>query len=239
MSKTSPTAKNTEFLVPPKKFHPGGLGILHEDRDIIVVNKTNGLLTVGTENEKERTAYFLLTDYVKRGNPKSRNRIFIVHRLDRETSGVLVFTKSERAKRFLQDQWTEFTKTYYAVVHGQMKKKEGEISSYLAENSIHRMYSVTDPTKGKFCKTGYKVVKESEKYSLLQINLLTGRKNQIRVHLSEEGNPVVGDKIYGQKERTVKTLLLHASSLTLIHPHHKREMCFETQMPLLFKSVMK
>lgn len=230
--------KNSTLNVPPQKFHPGGLAILHEDRDIIVVNKTNGLLTMATESQKERTAYFLLNEYMKRGNPRSKNRVFIVHRLDKDTSGVLVFAKNEQSKRFLQDQWKEFTKTYYAVIHGHMDKKEGEISSYLAQNKIYRMFSVTDPKKGKYAKTGYKVISESEMYSLLQVDLCTGRKNQIRVHLSEDGHPVVGDKTYGKKDRASKTLLLHAYSLSLIHPHSKKEMCFETEIPRSFKSIM-
>ena len=129
----------------------------------------------------------MLNDYVKRGNIRSRNRVFIVHRLDRDTSGVLVFAKNEKAKRYLQEQWSEFTKMYVAVVHGTLEEKEGIITSYLLENKAHRMYSVNDPAKGKFAKTGYKVMKESGKFTLLEINLFTGRKNQIRVHLAEKG----------------------------------------------------
>ena len=226
------------FKAPPKRFQPHGLSILYEDRDIIVVDKTNGLLTISTDKVKENTAYYLLTNYVRRGNPKSKNRIFIVHRLDRDTSGIIVFAKNEKAKRYLQDNWQKFEKKYYALVKGKLPDKEGVITSYLAENAAHRVYSVTDPEKGKLARTGYKVLKESNKYSLIEINLLTGRKNQIRVHFSEKGHPVVGDKKYGFKERGIKRLTLHAASLTILHPYTKKEMTFKAEIPSYFNSLL-
>jgi len=221
------------------KHQPKGLTILYEDQDIIVVNKIHGLLTMGTEREKENTAYYLLTDYVRKGNTRSRNRVFIVHRLDRDTSGVLVFAKSEPVKRFLQDNWKEFNKTYIAVVHGRLSEKEGIITSYLVENSINRMYSVKNPEKGKFSKTGYKVLKENARFSLLEINLFTGTKNQIRVHFSEKGHPVAGDKIYGESEKEIKRLALHSKSLTIIHPFTKKTISFETEAPAYFYELVK
>jgi 23S rRNA pseudouridine1911/1915/1917 synthase len=221
------------------KHQPKGLTILYEDQDIIVVNKINGLLTMGTEREKENTAYFHLTDYVRKGNPRSRNRIFIVHRLDRDTSGVLVFAKTEQVKRFLQDNWKEFDKTYIAVIHGKLAEKEGIITTYLVENSANRMYSVNNPEKGKFSKTGYKVLKENARFSLLEINLFTGTKNQIRVHFSEKGNPVAGDKIYGESEKGIKRLALHSKSLTIIHPFTKKTISFETEVPSYFYELVK
>jgi len=227
------------FKQPSAKHQPKGLTILHEDHDIIVVNKINGLLTMGTEREKENTAYFLLTDYVRKGNSRSQNRVFIVHRLDRDTSGVLVFAKSELVKRFLQDNWKDFTKKYVAVVHGQLAEKEGIITSYLVENSINRLYSVNNPEKGKFSKTGYKVLKENSKFSLLEINLFTGTKNQIRVHFSEKGHPVAGDKMYGIPEKGIKRLALHSVSLTLNHPFSKKTMIFETPVPPYFFELVK
>lgn len=227
------------FKQPSAKHQPKGLTILYEDQDIIVVNKINGLLTMGTEREKENTAYFLLTDYVRKGNSRLRNRVFIVHRLDRDTSGVLVFAKSEPVKRYLQDNWKDFTKKYVAVVHGQLPEKEGIITSYLVENSINRVYSVNNPEKGKFSKTGYKVLKENSKFSLLEINLFTGTKNQIRVHFSEKGHPVAGDKIYGVSEKGIKRLALHSVSLTLTHPFSKKTMNFETVVPPYFYELIK
>ena len=226
------------FKAPPKKFQPHGLSILYEDRDILVVDKTSGLLTISTDKVREKTAYYLLTDYVRRGNQKSKDRIFIVHRLDRDTSGIIIFAKNENAKRYLQDEWQGFEKKYYAVVQGTLPKKEGLITSYLAENAAHRMYSVADPEKGKLARTGYKVLKESSKYSLLEIDLLTGRKNQIRVHFSEKGHPVAGDKKYGIKEKGIKRLTLHAVSLTILHPHTKEKMTFKAEVPAYFDSLL-
>ncbi len=228
-----------KFKQPPKKYQPRGLSILYEDRDILVVDKVSGLLTVSTDRVREQTAYYLLNDYVRKGNSKSRNRIFIVHRLDRDTSGLLVFAKSEDAKRFLQDEWQSFQKKYHAVVRGSLPEKEGLLSSYLTENSAHKMYSVADPRKGKLAKTQYRVLKESSGYSLLEIDLLTGRKNQIRVQFADIGCPVAGDKKYGEKEKGIKRLALHSASITLVHPFSKELMSFETKMPAYFESLMK
>ena len=227
------------FRRPPKRHQPRGLSVLYEDRDILVVDKVNGLLTVGTERIRENTAHYLLNEYVRKGNQKSRNRVFIVHRLDRDASGIIVFAKNEHAKRYLQDEWQGFKKKYIAVVHGALPKKEDVITSYLAENRAHRVYSVADPKKGKLAKTGYSVLKESEDYSLLEIDLLTGRKNQIRVHFSEKGCPVAGDKKYGGKDKGIKRLTLHASSLTISHPSTRETMTFETKVPAYFESLLK
>ena len=231
-------APKKTFKRPPKKYQPRGLSILHEDRDILVVDKANGLLTISTDKVKTQTAFYLLNEYVRKGNLKSKNRVFIVHRLDRDTSGVLVFAKSETAKRYLQQEWQGFEKTYYAVIHGKMGEKEGVISSYLAENSAFKVYTTDDRQKGKLARTGYRVLRESPAYSLLEVDLATGRKNQIRVHLAEEGCPVVGDKKYGQKETGIKRLALHAASLTILHPHTKEKMTLSTEIPAYFVSLL-
>ncbi|HLO89745.1 MAG TPA: RluA family pseudouridine synthase [Lentimicrobium sp.] len=223
----------------PKKHQPKGLTILYEDRDILVADKSHGLLTIGCEREKERTAHFILNDYVKKGNERSKNRVFIVHRLDRETSGVIIFAKNQETKFFLQDNWNEFTKKYVAVVHGRFQEKSGVITSYLMENKAFKVYSTNDTVNGKYAKTGYNVLKENVDYSLLEINLFTGRKHQIRVHLSERGHPVAGDKLYGSPEKCAKRLALHCSSLTIIHPFTKKEMCFETGIPGQFLHLYK
>jgi len=230
--------KQKNFKKPPKKYQPKGLSILYEDRDILVVDKISGLLTVSNDKVRDNTAFFLLNEYVRKGNSKSRNRVFIVHRLDRETSGVLVFAKSEVVKRFLQDEWQKFEKTYYAVVHGNMEEDEGEITSYLAENSAFKMYSVSDPDKGQFARTGYKVIKKTSNYSLLEIYLYTGKKNQIRVHLADKGCPVFGDKKYGRKEIGNRRLALHAASLTLLHPHSKEKLTFTAKIPDYFPLLL-
>lgn len=222
----------------PKRFHPKGLDIIYEDRDILVVDKVSGLLTVGNEKIKEKTAYYLLNNYVRKGNQKSRNRVFIVHRLDRDTSGIIVFAKSQTVKCYLQKEWPNFKKKYNAVIHGVLKEKEGVISSYLAENRVHKMYSVDNPKEGKLSKTGYKVIKESKEYSLLEIDLITGRKNQIRVHFSDKGHHIVGDKKYGIKEKGIKRLALHAASISIQHPHTKEKMVFKTNIPRYFKTFV-
>lgn len=231
--------QRTPFKKPSKKHTPPGLAIMYEDKDIIVVNKVHGLLTVATENEREHTAYFLLTDFVKKGNSKSKNRVYIVHRLDRDTSGVIVFAKTTQAKNSLQKNWPSFSKVYYAVVDGTLKDQKGTITSYLAENSNFKVYSTKNEEEGKLAKTGYEVVNASSQYSLLKINLFTGRKNQIRVHLAEHGNPVVGDRMYGTKEKGIKRLALHAASLTFKHPFTDEEMTFETNIPPYFKELVK
>jgi len=223
------------FRPPPKKFQPRGLTILYEDRDIVVVDKVSGLLTIRNEQVRENTAYYLLNDYLRKGNLKARDRVFIVHRLDRDTSGVIVFAKTEEAKRYLQDEWPAFRKTYYAIVIGSPPKEQDVITSYLTENSAHKMYSIGDPKRGKLARTGYKIIRQSRGLSLLEIDLLTGRKNQIRAHLSEMGCPVLGDKKYGVKAKGVGKLALHAASLTLVHPHTKEQMTFAARIPSHFE----
>ena len=203
-----------------------------------MVDKASGLLTISTDKIKQNTAHYLLNLYVKKGNSKSKNRVFIVHRLDRDTSGVIVFAKNINSKRYLQEEWHSFDKKYFALVKGILPEKEGVISSYLAENRAHKMYSVNDPKKGKLAKTGFRVIKESKAFSLLAIDLLTGRKNQIRAHLSENGFPIVGDKIYGEKVAGIKKLALHAASLSISHPHTKQKMTFEADIPAYFKSFI-
>jgi tRNA pseudouridine32 synthase/23S rRNA pseudouridine746 synthase/23S rRNA pseudouridine1911/1915/1917 synthase len=219
------------------KFLPRGLEILYEDEDILVVDKPAGLLTVGTDNNKTRTAYYALTDYVRKGNMRSRNRIFIVHRLDQSTSGVLVFAKTEEAKFRLQSEWKDTEKKYIAVVYGQLAKKEDCLSSYLAESKAYVVYSTTDTVKGKLSHTAYKVLKETGRFSLLEIKLLTGRKNQIRVHLADAGHPVVGDRKYGKPKDVFKRLALHAKSISFKHPVTGRQMTFETKVPSYFNEI--
>lgn len=219
---------------PPKKHQPKGLPILYEDRDVIVVEKPCGLLTVGTDRDKTRTAHSLLNDYARKGDPRSRNRIYVVHRLDRETSGILIFARSESAKGYLQEHWQETDKRYLAVVYGSLAAKTGTISSYLAESGAFRVYSTPDAALGKLSHTEYAVLKESRGLSLLEIHLLTGRKHQIRVHLSEQGHPLVGDRKYGRENDGHDTLALHARSLCFTHPVSGKRLSFETRIPDYF-----
>ena len=218
---------------------PKDLQILYEDDNILVVDKPAGLLTVQTETNKTRTAQYILTDYVRKGNYKSRNKIYTVHRLDQWTSGVLIFAKSEEIKMQLQAQWKDTEKKYIAIVHGRMPQKEGIISSYLAENKAFVVYSTTDPAKGKLAQTAYKVLKETEHFNMLEINLLTGRKNQIRVHLTDKGCPIVGDRKYGKAHDDYKRLALHSKSISFKHPVTGKQMTFETRLPAYFHNLMK
>lgn len=220
------------------KYQPKGLTLLYEDKDVIVVEKPSGLLTMGTERDKARTAHTILNDYVRKGDPRSKNRIYIVHRLDRDTSGILLFAKSEAAKNFLQADWPATDKYYLAIVHGSLTPPEGTISSYLAENSAYSVYSTLDQTLGKLSQTEYKVLKETKGFSLVQIHLLTGRKHQIRVHLAEEGHPVVGDKKYGKGNDAYGTLALHARSLSFTHPLSRKRLTFVTGIPDFFTRLV-
>jgi 23S rRNA pseudouridine1911/1915/1917 synthase len=220
------------------KFLPHGLVILYEERDILVVDKPAGLLTMGTDSDKTRTAYFFLTDYVRKGYSKSRNRIFIVHRLDRETSGVVIFAKNIEAKVRLQDQWKDTEKKYLAVVHGQCARMSGTITTYLAENKAHIVYSTSDRTRGKLSTTGYKVLKQTKDSALLELDLWTGRKHQIRVHLAGIGHAVIGDRKYGKEDRDHTRLALHARSISFKHPFSRQQLTFEAQVPVYFNRLV-
>lgn len=227
-----------KHISPGDRLLPLGLVLVHEDRDIIVVDKPAGLLTIATDKDKERTAYYVLTDYVRKGCAKARNRVFIVHRLDRETSGILVFAKSEAVQERLQGQWDQTEKKYLAVVHGHLEKPAETISTYLAENSVLIVYSTADPAKGKLSHTAYRVLRETKEFSLLEVSLLTGRKHQIRVHLNGIGHPIVGDKKYGKKPDPHPRLALHAHTITFPHPFSGQPMTFSAKVPGFFRALV-
>ncbi|AFM00091.1 pseudouridine synthase, RluA family [Desulfitobacterium dehalogenans ATCC 51507] len=214
------------------------LQILYEDADLIVINKPAGLLTI-TDNKNSVSAYHLLTDYVRRTNPKAR--IFIVHRLDRDTSGVLMFAKNEKLKLALQDNWGGLVtqRGYVAIVEGRLKEKSGRIRSWLKETKTLLVYSSPKVGDGLEAITNYQVINETPDYSLLNIQLETGRKNQIRVHMKELGHSVVGDTKYGAKTNPLKRLGLHAYKLELRHPFSNQWLCFETEVPENFKALLK
>jgi tRNA pseudouridine32 synthase/23S rRNA pseudouridine746 synthase/23S rRNA pseudouridine1911/1915/1917 synthase len=193
---------------------------------------------MGTDTDKTRTAYFILTDYVRKGYSKSRNRIFIVHRLDRETSGILVFAKNLEAKLRLQNQWKETEKKYLAVVHGRFDRKSETITTYLAENKARFVYSTSDARNGKLSRTAYKVLKETKDFALLEVDLLTGRKHQIRVHLAGIGHAVVGDQKYGKGDQEHARLALHARSISFKHPFSGKQVVFETKAPAYFNQLV-
>lgn len=208
-----------------------GLKILHEDDDIIVVQKEAGLLSIASPDEKEMTAYRQLMEHVRGENPK--NRIFVVHRLDRDTSGVMMFAKNEKTKKLLQDSWKDAVqqRTYVALVEGTVKKAEGTITSWLKESKTLMMYSSQKPNDGQKAVTHYKVLQSNREYSLVEVQLETGRKNQIRVHMKDIGHPVVGDKKYGSKNNTLGRLGLHAQVLAFTHPTTGQTLRFESRIP--------
>lgn len=204
------------------------IDVLYEDKYIVVINKPHNLLTVGTEKEKENTAYHLISTYLKEKNKTAK--VFIIHRLDKETSGTLVFAKDEKTKQLFQENWEELVKTrgYIATVEGHVTKKEGIIHTWLEENKNGFVYSNKNK-QGKEAITEYKVIKEKENRTIIDIKLKTGRKNQIRVHMKELGNVIVGDKKYGS---TIKSrLLLHCYILEFIHPITKKMISIKTKIP--------
>lgn len=213
--------------------------ILFEDADLLVISKPSGLLSVAAGNADEPTAYNLMNEYVKSAGVK--NRIFIVHRLDRDTSGVLLFAKNENIKRALQDNWDSLVslRSYAAIVEGQLSEKSGRIRSWLRETKTLLVYSAEREGDGQEAITNYRVVKETADYSLLDISLETGRKNQIRVHMKELEHPVAGDVKYGAKTNPLKRLALHANVLEIKHPETDMLLRFESALPSKFLALFQ
>ncbi|MBQ6134986.1 MAG: RluA family pseudouridine synthase [Bacilli bacterium] len=211
--------------------------ILFEDNHIIVVNKPSGLLTIATEKEKEKTLYHIVREYIQEKNKHAK--IFIVHRLDKDTSGIVVLAKDEKTKKQLQDNWNEFVslREYIGIVHGTLKKKEDTIIQKLKETKTNLVY-VSKDEDAKEAITKYQVLKENENYSMVSIQIETGRKNQIRVAFSSLKNPLVGDQKYGLKEDHASRLYLHANRLKMYYPELKKEILFETPVPTEFKKIM-
>ncbi len=201
--------------------------LVYEDETILVVEKPAGLLTVATEKVKDKTLYFRLNEYLK----LKRERVFIVHRLDREASGLMVFAKNEAAKHSLQDDWERTDKKYYAVVEGVPRPFEGEFKSFLAQNKALKVYSLKESDHSKLAITRYKVLKNNRRSALLEVVIPTGRKHQIRVHLSEAGHPIIGDEKYGSNFSPLRRLGLHAHFLRFTHPKTGKPVHFETKLP--------
>ena len=220
-----------------RKKTRSNLPIIYEDDEFIVINKPSGLLSIASDKEKGSTAYRMLSDYVQQKD--KHNRIFVVHRLDEDTSGVLMVAKNPTIQKLLQDSWNDLVtkRGYYAIVEGIMENKQGTVKSYLRKNAQNLMYSVKSPKDSQLAITHYKVMQESEKYSLLDVNIDTGRKNQIRVHMGDLGHHVIGDDKYGEPANPLKRLGLHAYCLELIHPIKKKKMRFEAPMPKEFKTL--
>jgi 23S rRNA pseudouridine1911/1915/1917 synthase len=212
-----------------------GLEIIHEDKDIIVINKEAGLLTMASNKEKNKTAYATLSEHVKKSNQD--NKIYIVHRLDRETSGLILFAKNEEIKTKLQDSWNDTIqeRTYIAIVEGKMEEQAGTVTSFLTESEASMIvHSSQNPKKGKKAITHYKVMNFKKGFSMLKVNLETGRKNQIRVHMQDLKHPVIGDKKYGSTCSPIERLALHAQVIAFNHPVTGRLVRFESPIPKKF-----
>lgn len=215
------------------------LDIIFEDAYLIAINKPSGLLTIGSDREKEKTAYRMLSDYVAQQD--KRNRVYITHRLDRDTSGVLIILKDENLRDFMQDDWNKqvVTRRYIAVVEGKLANQSGMIRSWLKETRTNIMYSSSRPNDGQEAITHYRVLKESAYYTMVDVKIDSGRKNQIRVHMLDLGHPVIGDDKYGSPSNPLKRLGLHASLLEFYHPVSKQLMRIEAKTPKEFSKLFK
>ena len=214
-----------EGLLPP------GMKVLFEDASLIVIEKPENLLSMASETERDKTAYAFLTDYVRRGNPRSRERVWIVHRLDRETTGLMVFAKTEAAKRALQANWHKVDKRYLAVVEGNPPADHGVLRSHLDESSSFKVYSAPPSKRTRHAVTNYRVMKQIATRTLIELTPETGRRNQIRVHLADAECPIIGDHKYGARTNPARRLGLHASSLQFKHPLSGELLRFELPLP--------
>ena len=230
---------SVNFTRPFVVFSHPRIKLVYEDNDIIVINKGSGILSVSTDNVKDGTAYSILRDYLKKKDP--RLMLFVVHRLDRDTSGLMMFAKNVEAKEAMQHNWNNMVlgRRYVAVVEGKVEQEEGVVKSYLAETSQFEVYSTQNPDEGQLAITRFKRLQCNNGYSLMELSLDTGRKNQIRVHMKDLGHPIVGDRKYGAKARPIHRLGLHARTLHFAHPVTKKEMLFETPIPSRFLSLLK
>ncbi len=227
------------FTIGYRTFKHRRLRIIFEDEYLIAIDKGYGLLSMATKNEKTETAYRIMSDYVKTNDPEGH--IFIVHRLDRDTSGVMLFAKRQRIQEILQRNWNEavMERKYMAVVEGELSPASGEYRSYLKENAAMQVYSTPNPEEGQLAVTQYNTVASNGRFSLVEVQLKTGRKNQIRVHMHDMGHPIIGDKKYGSKCNPIGRVALHAASLQFKHPITGQRLHFESLPPEKFNYIVK
>jgi 23S rRNA pseudouridine1911/1915/1917 synthase len=227
----------TRNKIAPSKTYKG-ISILYEDNDVIVIDKHAGVLSVATSKKEKFTAYSILWDHVKKNNPAGK--IFIVHRLDRDTSGVMLFCKNAKVQKMLQQNWNDIIRerVYVAIAEGLVVPPSGEISSYLQENATGVVWSSQEPGDGQWAVTQYETIRANEFLSLLRMSLRTGRKNQIRVHLQDIGHSILGDKKYGSKQNPLGRIGLHALVIAFQHPVTGKEMRFETHIPRKFSAAI-
>lgn len=230
-----PVAQNERPGIKKEKRKFYTFNILFEDDDFIAVDKPVGLLSVESDKESE-CAFNYVLEYLQQKNKALRP--YILHRIDKETSGVLVFAKNVKIHSMLRMNWNSYVtlREYYAVVEGRLDKKSDTITSYLKENTNNLIYSTNDPS-GQKAITHYTVKKESNEFSLLKVAIDTGRKNQIRVHMQELGHPIVGDDKYGHTKNPLKRLGLHASKLEFTHPITKEPIIIEAPVPRIFHGL--
>ena len=230
---------SVNFTRPFVTFSHPRIRLVYEDDDIIVVHKGSGILSVGTDNRSDGTAYSIVRNYLKNKDPHLK--LFIIHRLDRDTSGLMMFAKNIDAKEAMQHNWNNMvlSRTYVAVVEGKVEEESGTVRSYLAETSQYEVYSTQNPEEGQLAITRYKRLDCRHGYSLMELSLDTGRKNQIRVHMKDLGHPIVGDRKYGAKSSPLRRMALHARTLRFVHPVTRKDMLFETPIPSRFLSLLK
>jgi len=216
-----------------------GLTIVFEDDDIIVINKRSGFLSIGSKKERKQTAYQVLTKHIQKDNPTAR--LFVVHRLDREASGLMVFAKNKASQVELLETWSSTVqkRKYLIVTEGTIEKDENTISSYLRESKALIVYSSNNPKEGRKSVTHYSVVKKNEFFTLLETWQETERKNQVRVHLQSIGHSIIGDKKYGATENPIARAALHSKVLTFQHPKTEQEITFETKVPDDFLKIFR
>lgn len=221
---------------PPKKFLPRGVRILFEDADLLVVEKPCGLLSVPARYEPERNALALLTRFIRKGQSRSRKELFAVNRLDRETSGILLFAKSLAMRERMHERWDAVEKFYVAVLAGTLPNDEGELKSFLAQDDDYRVHSVRDETLGKLARTRWRVLARGNGWTCVRAELLTGRKNQIRVQFAEIGHAVLGDRFYGRAR--AERLALHAWKIAFPHPRTGARVELESPPPEFFSRFL-
>ena len=224
-------AIRSDRFAAPKTSLPSGIQIFYEDAHLLVIAKPENLLSIASEAEPEKTAYFQLTEYVRQAHPRSKERVWIVHRLYRQTSGLMVFAKTPETKEILQSRWDQFEKKYEAVVEGRLPQETGTLKSDLDESNPFKVFIRPASSLTRHAVTHYRVLKNSRHRSLVELTLETGRRHQIRVQLSSLGCPIVGDEKYGAKSDPAGRLGLHSSFLRLIHPVSSQELRFTSPLP--------
>ena len=214
-----------------------GIKIFFEDAHLLVIEKPANLLSIASEAEQEKTAYFQLTEYLRQGQAKAKERVWIVHRLDRETSGLMIFAKTPQAKETLQSNWDQFEKKYEAIAENRMQLDSGIFSSHLDETNPYKVHSAPESDVTRHAITHFRVLARTTWRTLVELTLETGRRHQIRVHLSDAGHPIIGDNKYGAVSDPAKRLGLHATSLRFPHPITGEPMQFTSPLPKILASL--